>query len=193
MRLPDVGGTMAVDVLGPDLRTLRKQRGLTLQRVADALSRSVGWVSQVERGISRPDPDDLTAIASLYEVPLDLISGDSATPPDERGRVVRCGRHKRIDGKAKGLHEVLLSPDLTDTFEVIRSEFAPRSEQPNPRRRATQELAVMIEGRLVIEVEGNRFTLGPGDSLRLRGEPYTWANPYRDPAVAVWVISPPVY
>ncbi|MEL6481261.1 MAG: XRE family transcriptional regulator, partial [Pseudomonadota bacterium] len=32
-----------------------------------------------------------------------------------------------------------------------------------------------------------------GDSFRIREEPFRWANPYEDPAVVVWVISPPVY
>ena len=37
--------------LGADLRALRKSRGLTLQDMADAMGRSVGWLSQVERDL----------------------------------------------------------------------------------------------------------------------------------------------
>ena len=29
---------------------------------------------------------------------------------------------------------------------------------------------------------GRDFTVGPGDSFRFRGEEYSWANPYDDPA-----------
>jgi len=35
--------------LGADLRALRKARGMTLIALADALGKSVGWLSQVER------------------------------------------------------------------------------------------------------------------------------------------------
>ncbi|MEM6340985.1 MAG: XRE family transcriptional regulator, partial [Pseudomonadota bacterium] len=38
-----------------------------------------------------------------------------------------------------------------------------------------------------------RFTIHPGDSFRIRGEPFRWSNPYNVPAVAIWVIAPPVY
>ena len=40
---------------------------------------------------------------------------------------------------------------------------------------------------------GRRFDLGTGDSFRIRGEPYRWANPHDVDAVVIWVIAPPVY
>ncbi len=45
---------------------LRKARGLTLAEIALRLSRSVGWVSQVERGLSTPSLSDLRAFADLF-------------------------------------------------------------------------------------------------------------------------------
>ncbi|MEO0664668.1 MAG: helix-turn-helix transcriptional regulator, partial [Pseudomonadota bacterium] len=45
--------------LGADLRALRKARGFTLQGLAARLGRSVGWLSQVERGLSEPSVSDL--------------------------------------------------------------------------------------------------------------------------------------
>ncbi|MCS8468735.1 helix-turn-helix domain-containing protein, partial [Pseudomonas aeruginosa] len=41
------------------VRELRKRKGITLQALADGIRRSVGFVSQVERGLSRPAVDDL--------------------------------------------------------------------------------------------------------------------------------------
>ena len=59
--------------------------------------------------------------------------------------------------------------------------------------RPTQEVAFMVSGKLNLEIGGARFTVGPGDSFRIRGEPHRWENPYDEPAVAIWVIAPPVY
>ena len=42
-------------------------------------------------------------------------------------------------------------------------------------------------------IGGRRFSVGPGDSFRIRGEPFEWINPHGEPAVAIWVIAPPVY
>ncbi|MFO6382588.1 helix-turn-helix domain-containing protein, partial [Pseudomonas aeruginosa] len=51
------------------VRELRKRKGITLQALADGIRRSVGFVSQVERGLSRPAVDDLVAISQVLGVP----------------------------------------------------------------------------------------------------------------------------
>ena len=178
--------------LGADLRSLRKSRGLTLEALAGQLGKSVGWLSQVERDISRLDAADVAALARLLEVPETLFSAPAA-PDAEAGRVVRRGARRAIGEREAGLIEELLSPDLTDTFEVIHSTFLPGSERRAAGTRPTAELAVMIAGRLDVWLGGEMFTVAAGDSFRVRGETLRWANPYDAPAVAVWVISPPVY
>ena len=47
--------------------------------------------------------------------------------------------------------------------------------------------------QLDMMIGGRDFTLNAGDSFRIWGEAYKWANPYSEPAVAIWVIAPPVY
>ena len=49
------------------------------------------------------------------------------------------------------------------------------------------------DGKLDLMIEGRLYTVGPGDSFRIRGEAHEWINPYDEPAVAIWVIAPPVY
>ena len=51
----------------------------------------------------------------------------------------------------------------------------------------------MVSGKLDVWLGREKFTVATGDSFRVRGETLRWANPYDTPAVAVWVISPPVY
>jgi mannose-6-phosphate isomerase-like protein (cupin superfamily) len=94
---------------------------------------------------------------------------------------------------AEGLTEELLSPDLTDSFEVIHSTFAPQSRSAEPTRRQTQEVGVVIAGRLTLTIGGRAFDIGVGDSFRIRDEVFAWENPHDAPAVVIWVISPPVY
>ena len=89
--------------------------------------------------------------------------------------------------------EELLSPDLTDDFEMIHSTFQPRSRMQTPAERPTQEVGYIVSGQLDLTIAGRCFTVGPGDSFRVRHELYHWANPYDAPCVAIWVIAPPVY
>lgn len=182
-----------VDSLGADLRALRKARGLTLQDMAAAVGRSVGWVSQVERDLSAPSITDLRLIASTLDVAVSTLFQRGATPAEEDGYVVRSTARRPIGSRSAGLIEELLSPDLTDDFEMVHSTFAPGSEIADPVQRPTQEVGFLLSGRLDLEIEERQFTIYPGDSFRIRGEPFRWMNPYDAPAVAIWVIAPPVY
>lgn len=180
-------------LLAQDLRALRKSRGLTLQEVALALNRSVGWASQVERGISTPAIADLSALAKLFGVPLSLFFGHDAACEAERGAVVRANRRRRLGSSDSGLVEELLSPDLGGGFEILRSEFAPGAALADPALRATEEAGYLVSGRFGIEIDGVWHDLEPGDSFRFKEKPFRWRNPGPAPAVVIWVVSPPVY
>ncbi|MEY8803377.1 helix-turn-helix domain-containing protein [Leisingera sp. XS_AS12] len=179
--------------LGADIRALRKARGLTLVQIAARLNRSVGWFSQVERDLSEPSISDLRQIAQALGVPMSMLFAHSEAPAAEHGYVVRAGSRRPMGSGEEGLIEELLSPDLTDDFEMVHSTFRPRSRMQTPANRPTQEVGYMISGQLDLVIGGRAFTVGPGDSFRIRHEPYQWVNPYDEPAVAVWVIAPPVY
>lgn len=179
--------------LGADLRALRKARGLTLNALATGLNRSVGWLSQVERDLSEPSISDLRQIATQLDVPVSILFGQAPAPAHEAGFVVRNGARRPIGSYSAGLREELLSPDLTDDFEMVHSTFEPNSQIDEPVTRPTQEVGYLISGKLDLEIGAQAFTIHPGDSFRIRGEPFRWINPYDVPAVAIWVIAPPVY
>jgi transcriptional regulator with XRE-family HTH domain len=179
--------------LGADLRALRKARGLTLSDLATRLQRSVGWLSQVERDLSQPSISDLRQLAASLEVSVSTLFGQSHAAPDEVGYIVRQGARRPIGDNPSGLVEELLSPDLTDDFEVVHSTFAPQSHSDGVVIRPTQEVGYILSGKLDLVIDSRWFTVSVGDSFRIRGEPHEWRNPYEASALAIWVIAPPVY
>lgn len=179
--------------LGADLRALRKARDITLAGLAEQLGRSVGWLSQVERDLSEPSVADLRGIAAVLNVPLSLLFDHSGAAEAEVGYIVRRDARRPIGTRKPGLTEELVSPDLTDDFEMVHSTFDPGARADAPQTRPTQEVGYMLSGRLDLTIATRRFTVGSGDSFRIRGEPFEWHNPYDSPAIAIWVIAPPVY
>lgn len=179
--------------LGPDLRALRKSRGMTLTELALATGRSVGWISQVERGLSSPSIDDLRLLADRLDAPLSLFFGDPGAPEEERGFIVRWNAGRSLGAPEGGLTEMLLSPDLGGAFEIVRSVFDPHSELTAPQQRPTEEAGYIVSGALDLWIGERLFSLNAGDSFRFRGEPYRWRNAGDEPAVVIWVIAPPVY
>lgn len=178
--------------LGADIRALRKARGLTLAELGETLGRSVGWLSQVERDLSEPSITDLRQMARALDVSVSSLFR-SAAPEHEQGVIVRAASRRPIGSRDAGLVEELLSPDLTDDFEMVHSTFEAGGRISDPVTRPTQEVGYIVSGRLDLEISGHIYSLNVGDSFRIRGEPFRWMNPYALPCVVIWVIAPPVY
>lgn len=179
--------------VGDAIRALRKSRGLTLTETAAALNRSVGWLSQVERGLSEPSIGDLRRAGAFFDQPLGFFFRNDEGPAHERGRIVRAATRRPLGTAEAGLVEELLSPDLGGSFELIRSVFEPGAALDRPLKRETEEAGYVVSGLLDLEISGTWHRLKPGDSFRFRAEPYRWRNPGDAPAIVVWAVSPPVY
>ena len=179
--------------LARDIRALRRSRNMTLNQLSDKLGRSVGWLSQVERGISVPSISDLRSLCKALDVPISLLFAHEVANEAERGTVVRAGRRRQLGSSEGKLLEELLSPDLGGEFEMVRSVFAPGAVLEKPQLRDTEEAAYVVSGVYEIEIEGVWHRLGPGDSFRFNRKPHRWKNPGDEDAVLIWIIAPPVY
>ncbi len=179
--------------VGTDLRALRKSRCITLSDLASTLGRSVGWVSQVERGISEPSISDLRKFAEIFDVSVSFFFRNDDAPIEERDYVVRASRRRSLGNPSAGLIEELLSPDIGGAFEMVRSIFAPGAELTEPQTRETEEAGFIVSGTLDLWIGVQKFRLEAGDSFRFRHEPYRWHNPGSIETIAIWTIAPPVY
>jgi len=189
---PDTGlGT--AEAIGQDVRALRKSKSFTLAELALKIGRSVGYISQVERGLSEISIIDLKKVAAALDVPLSWFFVHEDVPDQERGRIVRKGERRKLGSKESGLVEEMLSPDLGGAFEVFRSVFEPGAELKEPNHREAEEAGYVVEGELDIWLNNQWFHLNTGDSFRIDHEPHKWRNPGDTKAVVIWVISPPVY
>ena len=178
--------------VGADFRALRRARGWTLSELAEHLDRSVGWLSQVERGVSEPALDDVRIVAKLFSLPVSFFFSHSPDVPESQ-YVVRAKSRRSMSDDNKGLVESLLSPDLGGAFEIVHSVFAVGAKCPQPFLRPTEEAGYVIDGSLNLIIEGQEFVLNTGDSFRFAGETVSWINQGTKPAVLIWVIAPPVY
>lgn len=67
-------------VIGQRIKRRRKSMNKTQDNLAELLSVSVGYVSQIERGVTRPNLDTLARIASFLDCDLsELVTGVTAT------------------------------------------------------------------------------------------------------------------
>ncbi len=179
--------------LGRDLRALRKSRNITLNELALKMGRSVGFLSQVERGLSAPSLADLRVLATALDVSSSwLFMGQEADEAD-RGHVVRANGRRVIGTRETGILEELLSPDLGGSFEMFRTVMAPGAEEPAMIFRPTEEAGYLVSGSLEFWIENKHFQLNAGDSFRFHEKPYRWKNSSNTETIVIWIVSPPVY
>ena len=182
--------------LGHQVRDLRRAKGVTIPQLAARIDRSVGWVSQIERGISQVTISALHQIAAALEVQLSwFFDQGAAASPDERGLVQRKPHRRRLDFHGSGVHEEILSPTLSGQLLLVESTFEPgASTGDRDRERRGEESGVVLSGLLELQVDGKTLLLGPGDSFAFtRTGPHRCHNPGTVPAVVLWVITPPSY
>jgi transcriptional regulator with XRE-family HTH domain len=115
------GGRERSEMLGARLRAIRKQQGDTLADVGAQTGLSVSFLSDIERGRTRPSLDTLEKLATYYQLSInDLLEGvDADTLGSNRGYP---------PGFEEFLRETEVEPELVDLLMRVERR-AKRSAQ----------------------------------------------------------------
>ena len=102
-------------LIGNRIKKARKSNGITQDVLAEKLNVSVGYVSQVERGITKISLDLLGAISSILECDIAEFITESATNSNEYMESELLSEIRKLDGKKKKyiLEIIKLTNDLT--------------------------------------------------------------------------------
>ena len=151
----DTSATVAaeVDHVGPRLRRLRTQRGVTLTALASATGISKSTLSRLETGQRRPTLELLLELSRAYRVPLDDLVG----APD-----VGDPRVRLKPGRVKGRTVIPLTrqPDGMQAWKIV----IPTSKvTPEPRAHDGYEWIYVLSGRMRLVLGHQDWTLGPGE------------------------------
>ncbi len=180
--------------VGRQIRDLRKAKGLTLSYVAEKIGKSVGYVSQVERGASALPIPVLQAISDLLNVKITwFFHADKKQKEDEINYIVRKNTRRHLEFSGTGISEELLSPRLSGEILMLQTTLEPNAQSDaEPRKRKGGEEAGYIQsGTLELTIGSKSFTLQQGDSFSITGdEPHFVHNPSNDKdVVIIWVLT----
>ena len=139
--------------IGPRLRTLRRDRGLTLEGLSEATGVSVSALSRLESGKRRPTLDLLLPLARAHRVALDQLVGAPATG-DPR---VHLTPSRRKNGSA-----VVPLTRYPGRVQVFKQVIGPRP--PKLVTHAGYEWLYVLAGDLRLILGANEVLLHPGKS-----------------------------
>lgn len=172
--------------LGQRLRARRKAIGRTMQQVATESGLTVGFISQIERGISTP------SLASLYNVAQALQTSVDHFVSNAPGRghsvVSHSGQRQtyKVGGTARfyefferGFPEAKLNACLSHVPPGHLSEMMSH---------AGEEFVYLVSGTMNYEVDGTSYRLGAGDTLHFDShKPHRGQNIGDGIAIELWV------
>ncbi len=186
--------------LGNEIRQLRKVRGLTLQQLALSTGRSVGFLSQVERNLTRPSVAALQDISAALGVYIGWFFPDEGGgDADERDVVVRAGSRRRLTyselsgTEYLGMHDHLLSANLNGNLALGISRYEPgASTGDDSYRHEGEEAGLVLSGSLELTVDDRIYRLEAGDSFSFDSRRrHRYLNPSAsEETVVIWANTP---
>ena len=185
---PDAAPDLAPTV-GKNLRKLRGQRGLSLEKLAGASGVSRAMLGQIELGQSAPTINVLWKIARALDVPFSaLISSTAATG----SHVLRLSQAKKLMSHDGSFVSRALFPfDAPRRVEFYELRLAPHAvEIAHPHPPGTTENLVVSVGEIEIEAGGERHTLEQGDAIFFEADaPHAYRNTGRGAALLYLVMT----
>ncbi|MEV8390391.1 MULTISPECIES: XRE family transcriptional regulator [unclassified Streptomyces] len=152
----DRGTEDVLGAVGPRLRALRRDRGITLADLAATTGVSESTLSRLESGQRRATLELLLPLARTYDVPLDDLVGAPRTG-DPRIHLKPIKRH--------GMIFVPLSrrPGGMHAFKMI-IPARPHPLEPTPQTHEGFEWLHVLNGRLRLVLGERDVTLPPGEA-----------------------------
>lgn len=172
------------------IQDLRKHKKYTLEELAKSIGRSVGFLSQVERGLSRPTVADLTAISETLGVPTTYFYSDPK--PKEVPWITRPSERRTLH-YANGITDVLLSPTMSAAFSMLDTLLEPgASSGERQLSDSSEQGGYVLEGELSLWLgdSDEAVTLHAGDSFQLASHTHCrYGNRSERPTRVLWIYT----
>jgi transcriptional regulator with XRE-family HTH domain len=184
---------MQVEVaIGPAIRDMRRERGLTLTTLAEACDLSPSHISQIERGITSPSLSTLRHIAEALGIRLSqlILAAEPLTLSADRyvsrqkDRIPACFPGTNIQYQLIGREGSSLQ---------LLSISAPPGEGMEQHERTSpgEECGIVLSGRMRVTIEDSEATLGPGDAVFIQSLlEHGWENAGTEDLRVIWAITP---
>jgi transcriptional regulator with XRE-family HTH domain len=143
------------------LKLLRVQAKLTLEELAQAASMTRGYLSKIERGLSRPSIGGALKLAKALRVPVEELFGE----PNERDpvKITRAADAKK-NADLRGSPRVVAgtSPGHRMLAFLLRPGQVEAGQSPMSHHDG-EEILYVLKGRVSLQLADRKEALGAGD------------------------------
>ena len=172
-----------LEAVGPRLRALRTEHGLTLTALSSATGISVSTLSRLESGGRKPTLELLLPLARTYRVALDQLV---ETPGIGDPRV------HQSPFEQEGVTMVPLTRQ-SGGLQAYKQVFPPRSRVGDLEQKTHEgyEWMYVLSGRLRLLLGARDFVLTAGEVVEFDTRvPHAFSNPFPEPVEVLTLFGP---
>lgn len=175
-----------VNDVGARLRSIRKQKNITLSMLAQHTGLSVGYLSNLERDLSSPTLENIQRICAALDVPLIKLLESK-----NWDRNVIRANEREIIFEQKNLirYESLnFGPEKLDGLIIV---VEPHCEYKKRWTHAYDEIGLVLDGELTIYIGNEQHKLYSGDAFYIPAMTnHSLSNLSDTPCSSYWVRQP---
>jgi len=177
--------------VGARIRALRRSKGLGLNEMSARTGLSIGFLSQMERGLSSPTLRALTSLADAMQINLaEIVRGPTVAQP-KVPVITRAGERSSISMWKSGIrkHALASGGAASSAFSFTLLDFEPHASSGDDLyTHQGEEAGYVLQGRLKLVVGDKQWTLAAGDSFHFSSElPHRFENAANRNLVVVMV------
>jgi transcriptional regulator with XRE-family HTH domain len=154
----------ALDLVGPRLKQVRNQRGITLTDLSERTGISKSTLSRLENGQRRPSLELLLPLAQAYRIPLDDLVG-APEVGDPRIRL----KPRRVHGRT--VLPLTRQPNGVQAWKIV---IPARQSTPQPRAHDGYEWLYVLSGRMRLVLGAQDLVLGVGEAAEFDTQVPHW-------------------
>ena len=183
-------------MLGENVRSVRKSRGITLKELAEKTGLSIGYISQIERDLTAPSLATLRKLSGALDVPTYLFIGGTET---ESRLTTRKNESIILSQPNSSIRYHLLTPMPSAEFVpqslIIRFELEPHSKDgERPVIHPSEEIIMVESGKLEVLIGTEKIHLNSGDSTLVRSNlPHIVMNEGDEMVIGLAVFTPAIW
>lgn len=150
------------ELLAKKVRTLRRQRGLTLTQFSEQCKVSVAMLSKIENAKVSPPISTYAKMSKVFGIPLGELFSENGTTPLSFVRKKDRRRYTRFPGYTG---EAVAFRKSNKKMEPFVLTYSPRDDHPSPYEHDNEELIFVLKGSMEFRYGEEEFILQQGDCL----------------------------
>lgn len=173
--------------LGEKIKSMRHQKGLTQEELANRCELTKGYISQLENNLNSP------SIATLTDILSALGSSLSEFFRDEKDEKVVFAKEEFIENDNDGIISRWLIPNAQkNMMEPMMIELAVNTSTAEDFPHEGEEFGFVLEGRIDVKLGGKTYLCKKGEAFYYTAsKPHYIANRGNGTAKFLWISTPP--